>query len=169
MKKTFLLALCVSAAALAQDGPLTTEAKATYESIKNNLVRSAEKVSEADYSFQPTPEVRTFARLVGHVADAQFNMCGSVLGEKPPMSGVEKSKTTKSDLVEALKASVAFCDKAYASVSDANAADMVKMFGRDRSKLGVLYFNISHDNEHYGNMVTYMRIKGIVPPSSERR
>ena len=124
---------------------------------------------EADYGFQPTPEVRTFGRLVGHVADAQFGMCSSVLGEKPPMSGIEKSKTSKADLVEALKASSEFCDKAYDGLADAQAAEMVKMFGRDRSKLGVLYFNIAHDNEHYGNMVTYMRIKGMVPPSSERR
>ncbi len=83
--------------------------------------------------------------------------------------GIEKGKTSKAELVEALKASVQFCDAAYSGTSDANINDASKLFGQDRACGGVLAFNIDHSNEHYGNIVTYMRIKGMAPPSSEPR
>jgi uncharacterized damage-inducible protein DinB len=93
--------------------------------------------------------------------------CSNVLGDGMKPAGVEKSKTTKADLVKALNDSYAYCDKAYDGMTDARAAEMIKFMGRDMAKLTVLSINNAHDDEHYGNMVTYMRIKGLVPPSSE--
>jgi uncharacterized damage-inducible protein DinB len=107
--------------------------------------------------------------LIGHVADAQFMICAAAKGVPRPEVQVEKTKTTKADLVAALKESDAFCDSVFADLTDAKAAEPVKMFGRERARLTVLNMNTSHSNEHYGNIVTYMRIKGLVPPSSEPR
>jgi uncharacterized damage-inducible protein DinB len=134
------------------------------------LTRSADKVSEADYAFKPTKDVRSFGQILGHVADAQYAFCSAVSGEKSPATGsVEKTKTTKADLVAALKDAFAYCDKVYEGMTDASAAQSIKFFGRDTTKLGILAFNNMHDMEHYGNLVTYMRLKNIVPPSSEPR
>lgn len=162
------LFLAVAGAAFAQN-PLSTNSKGMYTGVKNNLIKAAEKMPEENYSFKPVPEVRSFAQLVGHVADAQYLFCSAALGEKNPAPGIEKSKTSKADLTEALKTAFAYCDKAYDGMTDADAATMVTFFGGQRPKLGVLDFNVSHNNEHYGNIVTYMRLKGLVPPSSERR
>jgi len=149
--------------------PLSAGAKGAYNLIKNNLIKSAEKMPEENYAFKPTPEVRSFGQILGHVADAQYMFCSTVLGEKNPAPGIEKSKTSKADLVQALNDAFAYCDKAYNGMTDAHAAELVKFFGRDQAKLGVLAFNTAHDFEHYGNLVTYLRIKGLVPPSSEQR
>ena len=149
--------------------PLSAGIKGMYNSIKNNVIKSAEKMPEENYAFQPTPEVRTFGRLVGHVADAQYLFCSVVTGEKNPAPGIEKGKTSKADLVAALKDAFAYCDKAYDGMTDAHAAEIVKFFGREQAKLVVLAFNNAHNDEHYGNIVTYMRMKGLVPPSSEGR
>ncbi len=148
--------------------PLSAGEKGVYEYFKGDLVKAAEKMPEENYSFKPTPEVRSFGQIVGHVADAQYGFCSTVLGDgtKPP--GIEKSKTSKADLVKALNDAFAYCDKAYDGMTDAHAADMVKFMGRDMAKLTILSINNAHNDEHYGNMVTYMRIKGLVPPSTER-
>jgi len=155
--------------AQAPANPLSAGQKAFFAGVKNNAVRAAEKMPEDLYSFKPAPEVRSFGQLVGHVADAQYLFCAPVLGEKNPMLGIEKSKTAKADLVQALKDAIAFCDKAYDGMTDEQASQVVKLFGRDMAKLTVLSINTGHTDEHYGNMVTYMRIKGLVPPSSEPR
>ena len=148
--------------------PLSAGAKTLYTMTKNNVLKSAEEMPESDYSFKPTDSVRTFGQLVGHVADGQYEFCSSVVGDgtKPP--DVEKNKTTKADLIEGLKTAFAYCDKAYNGLTDAQAASTVKFFGRDMAKLTVLNFNTAHTDEHYGNMVTYLRMKGLVPPSSKR-
>jgi uncharacterized damage-inducible protein DinB len=166
-----VLALLSLAPALAQSpaNPLSSGAKGIYTLVKNYIVGAAEKMPESNYEFRPTPDVRTFGQLVGHVADAQYLFCSTVLGEKNPAPGIEKGKSSKADLVPALKDAFAYCDKAYDGMTDAHAADMVKFFGRDQTKLAGLFFNAAHNDEHYGNMVTYMRIKGLVPPSSEKR
>jgi uncharacterized damage-inducible protein DinB len=152
--------------------PLTAGAKKTYDMIKGNVTKAAAKMPEEHYSFKPTPEVRSFGQLVAHVADANYGFCAVVLGEKPTEGGfggvIEKSKTTKADLEKALAASFAYCDKAHAAMNDAAGAAIVKFFLGEMAKLSVLEFNTSHDFEHYGNMVTYMRMKNLVPPSSER-
>jgi uncharacterized damage-inducible protein DinB len=149
--------------------PLSAGAKGFYNLVKNNILKSADKMPEENYAFKPTPDVRSFGQILGHVADAQYLFCSPVLGEKNPAPGIEKSKTSKADLVQALNDAFAYCDKAYNGMTDAHAADIVKFFGRDQAKLSVLSFNNGHNDEHYGNLVTYLRIKGLVPPSSEQR
>jgi uncharacterized damage-inducible protein DinB len=147
--------------------PLSTGAKVFNEMVTANVVGAAEKMPEASYSFKPTPEVRSFGEIVGHTADAQNMFCAVAAGEKPPATGIEKSKTSKADLVQAVKDAAAYCDKVYSGMTDDHAAELVTMFGRQMSKLTVMSVNTAHLDEHYGNLVTYMRIRGLVPPSSE--
>lgn len=145
----------------------TNAAKTQFGMIKANLSKTAAKVPEELYSFKPTPEVRSFSELIGHVADANFMICAIAAGEQAPQGGFEK-KTAKAELAKALDDSIAYCDRVIAGLDDAKGAAMVKLFGMDMPKLSVIDFNTAHCNEHYGNLVTYMRLKGIVPPSSER-
>jgi uncharacterized damage-inducible protein DinB len=169
---TFLLslALCLKPMeAQSPANPLSAGQKLLYSMIQNNLIRSAEKMPEENYSFKPVPEVMSFGQLLGHVADTQNGYMASILGEKNPMPGAGKSKTTKAELIQVLKDSFAYADKAYEAMTDDQAAQMVKFYGRDQAKLTVLAFNNAHNDEHYGNIVTYLRIKGLIPPSSEPR
>jgi uncharacterized damage-inducible protein DinB len=170
MKLCCLLAV-ISALAmpLGAQNALSASHKSIYMIAKTNVVKAAEKMPEENYSFRPTDSVRSFGQIIGHVADAQYSFCSAAIGEKNPSPGIEKSKTSKADLVEALKAAVAYCDKAYDGMTDAHAGDTIKFFGRESTKLAVLSFNSAHTMEHYGNLVTYMRIKNLVPPSSEGR
>jgi len=147
--------------------PITVSEKGVYSFISGAVVKAAEKMPEENYSFKPTPEVRSFGQLVGHVADANFGFCAEAMGEANPMKNFEKTKTTKADLVAAVKDAVAFCTKAFDEMTDAKGAEMVKLFNFNLAKLTVLSVNTAHTDEHYGNMVTYMRLKGIVPPTSE--
>jgi len=169
--RALLVCLVVPAAVtLAQENPnpLSTWNKGAYGYIKNLIVRSAEKMPEENYSFKPTDSVRTFGQVIGHVADAQYMFCSIALGEKNPGLNIEKTKTSKTDLIAALNGAFAYCDKAYDAMTDATAAQPVKLFGNDTPKLDVLTVNNMHDMEHYGNLVTYLRLKNIVPPSSEQ-
>jgi uncharacterized damage-inducible protein DinB len=159
----FLLSGCM--AAFAQN-PISGGQKFLHNMAKNNIIRAAEKMSEENYSFKAAPDVRSFGQLVGHVADAQYLFCSPVLGKPNPAPGIEKSKTAKADLVQALKDAFAYCDSAYDGLTDAQAGATVKFFGAEQAKTTVLSFNTAHNNEHYGNMVTYMLMKGLVPPSS---
>ena len=152
----------------AQPNPFSTFNKSLYGRIKTILVSSAEKMPEENYNFKPTDAVRSYGQIVGHVADAQYMFCSVSLGEKNPGLKIEQTKTTKADLVAALKDALAYCDKAYESMTDASGSQMVKLFDSDMPKLGVLNVNNMHDMEHYGNLVTYMRLKNIVPPTSEQ-
>jgi uncharacterized damage-inducible protein DinB len=149
------------------DNPLSAWNKFAYGRVKDRLLRSAEKVPEENYNFKPTEAVRTFGQIVGHVADAQYLYCSIELGEKNPAPKIERSKTSKADLIAALKDAFAYCDKAYDGMTDASATQLVKLFEDDTPKLDVLTVNIIHSMEHYGNLVTYMRLKNIVPPTSE--
>jgi uncharacterized damage-inducible protein DinB len=176
MRQTVLtiavLVLCAGATSAqgpAAQNPIAAGQKMLHSMIRTNIIRSAEKMPEEHYAFKPTPEVRSFGQLIGHVADAQYLFCSPVLGKPNPAPGIEKSKTTKADLVQAVKDAFAFCDPAYDGLTDAQAAELVKFFGGDQAKVTVLAFNTAHNNEHYGNIVTYLRTKGLVPPSSEPR
>jgi uncharacterized damage-inducible protein DinB len=131
------------------------------------IERAAEKMPEEEYAFKPDPAVRSFGQVLGHVADANYSFCSGVLGETSPSPGIEKTKTTKAELKAALHDAFAYCNRAYEALTDAGANETVKAFGQERNKLGVLWFNSSHNLEHYGNLVVYMRLKGIVPPSTE--
>lgn len=181
MKKTicFVLGAFVAAplAVLAQQtatapaappaNPISASEAGIYRSISGNVVAAAEEMPEENYSFKPTPEVRTFGQLVGHEADANYMFCSLASGEKNPSTGVEKTKSSKADLVAALKDAVAYCTKTYGAMTDTQGAAMTKFMNFQVSKLSVLSINTAHTDEHYGNMVTYMRIKGLVPPSSQ--
>ena len=148
--------------------PISASTKMIYSMTKSNLLKSAEEMPEENYSFKPVSTVRSFGQLVGHVADAQYEFCSAVVGDTSKHTGIEKSKTSKADLIAALKEGFAYCDKAYDGLTDADAGKTVKFFGHDSPKAGILAFNNAHNMEHYGNMVTYLRIKGLVPPSSQK-
>jgi len=142
--------------------------KAAYNGIKNNLTKAAEKMPDDQYSFKASPDIRTFGALIAHIADAQGRTCAAVAGSTPPQSA--GSKTAKAELVEALKASYEICDGVINSLSDEDATKTVSMGrGGPRSKFAVLWGMIAHSNEEYGYLAVYMRIKGVVPPSSEPR
>lgn len=138
--------------------------KSAYASVKNNILKSAEKMSDENYSYKPTPDVRSFAEVLDHVVSAQMHACGAVLGEQKSASS---DATTKADVLAALNAAFAECDKAYDSLTDANAAEMIKTPRGERSRLGALAGNVAHDNEQYGILSVYMRLKGVLPPSSD--
>jgi uncharacterized damage-inducible protein DinB len=146
--------------------PLTAHAKMMYGGVKVVLLRSAERMPEENYGFKPTEAVRTFGQILGHVADSQFMFCSAALGEKRPALKIEQTKTSKADLVAALKDSLAYCDKAYDGLTDATAAQMVG-HGSGTPKLGLLTVASLHSIEHYGNLIVYLRMKNIVPPSSD--
>lgn len=156
-----------TSAAAPQNNPLSAHNKSLFGGVKKILLRSAEKMPEENYGFKPTEAVRSFGQIIGHVADSQYAFCAVVLGEKNPAPKVELTKTSKSDLIAALKTAFAYCDKAYDGLSDVSAVQMVKSVGGDTPKLGVLSTNNIHTIEHYGNLVTYMRMKNIVPPTSD--
>jgi uncharacterized damage-inducible protein DinB len=141
--------------------------KPLYEQFKGWIIASAEQMPEADYAYQPTAEVRTFGQMVGHVANAGYAFCAGAMGEERPSMPNAEEMTSKAELVEAIKASFAYCDKAYA-MPESKAMEQTTFFGREGSRLWVLNFNVTHIAEHYGNFVTYMRMKGMVPPSSQR-
>jgi len=168
MRTLLICLLATAAVASAQENPLSTWNKVAYGRVKDILLRSAEKVPEESYGFKPMAAVRSFGQLVGHVADAQYLFCSVVLGEKSPAPKVEQTKTSKADLIAGLKDAFAYCDKAYDGMTDAAATQTVKMFGSDTPKLSALTVNNMHNMEHYGNMITYMRLKNIVPPTSEQ-
>ena len=107
------------------------------------------------------------AELYGHVADAMFSMCSTAAGAKPPRTGIEKAVTGKAALVAALKEGVSYCNSVYDSMTDQKGIETVPFFFGPTPRVSVLYFVVSHTYEHYGNLVTYMRLKNIVPPSSE--
>ncbi len=148
---------------------LSAGTKMIYSMTKNDVLKSAEEMPEENYSFKPVSSVRTFGQLIGHVADAQYEFCSPVIGDDKQPPSIEKSKTSKADLIQALKDAFAYCDQAYNGMTDAHAVEMVKFYGRSLPTLTVLDFNNGHSSEHYGNLVTYLRIKGLVPPSSQQQ
>jgi uncharacterized damage-inducible protein DinB len=161
--------LASATVATAQDNPFSTFNKKAYGRVKQMLLASAEEMPEANYSFKPTDSVRSYGQIIGHLADAQYLFCSVALGEKNPELKIEQTKTSKADLIAALNTAFAYCDKAYDGMTDAAGGQMVKFFGNDMPKLGVLSFNNMHNFEHYGNIVTYLRMKNLVPPSSQQQ
>jgi hypothetical protein len=146
---------------------LAAEAKQAYNNIKNNMTKMAEKMPEENYAFQPVKEIRTFGALVGHVADSQARACSATMGEAKSVNAA--SKTTKADLVAAIKESFTICDSAYEALTDANATEGVRAGRGTRTRVSVLNGMVTHSNEEYGYMAVYLRLKGVVPPSSEGR
>jgi uncharacterized damage-inducible protein DinB len=171
MKTLCISLLLLPASLLAQSpsNPLVSGSKAIYTLVSTNVVKAAEEMPEENYSFKPSADVRSFGQVVGHVADAQYGFCGAVLADGTKGPGIEKNKTSKADIVQGLKDAIAYCGKAYAALTDAQAPETVKFFGHDSPKLTILDFNVAHTDEHYGNLVTYLRMKGLTPPSSQGR
>ena len=169
----FLLLTVVAIPLAAQGGAgagnfAVTTARSVWIQSANYVTQSAIDMPEAKYAFKATPEVRSFGQLIGHVAGSQYMFCAAALGEPARAEDeIEKTKTSKADLIAAMKASTAYCEKAYAQ-SDAAARGEITMFGQKQSRLWALILNASHDGEHYGNLVTYLRLNGMVPPSSKQ-
>ncbi|HLB35273.1 MAG TPA: DinB family protein [Gemmatimonadales bacterium] len=170
-----LVLVSTPAAGLAQEmrmahGPdgSVASVRQLYDMTKGWLIRSAENMPETEYAFQPTPEVRSFGQLIGHVANANYLFCSTVKAEKNPSTADFEKTTSKADLVKAIKDAFGYCDGAY-QMSDTKAnTEQVTFFGSmTGSRLWALMFNVAHNSEHYGNLVTYFRLKGMVPPSSQ--
>jgi len=173
----FALSVCaISAQQPATPSPMPTGlarvalgARQRYDNIKRDIADSADAVPESEYSFKPTPQVRSFGELIGHVADVNAWYCGMANGENPSWSDkTEKTARSKADLVKALKAATARCDEVIAKTTADNALSLVPAGQRDQMRIMVILDNVAHLNEHYGNIVTYMRQKGHVPPSTLR-
>ncbi len=167
-----IILLFAASTAWAQSGggnPVVASSKAFYSMVKQDILRSAEKVPEDKYAFKPTDGVRTIGQLLAHVADGQYEFCGAAVGDRE-QKDVEHKAKTKAEIQTALKTAFAYCDGIYANMTDAKALELMPGFGGQKiTRLSMLDFNVVHTNEHYGNLVTYMRIEGIVPPSSEGR
>ncbi len=177
MKTLMLLLTAVSLAgsatgAQAQTGntanPGVNTTRMLWEQLTAYITAAAAELPESTYSYRPTPEVRTFGQLVGHVAGAQYLICAAAMGEPPRKEDdIEKTRTSKADLLAALKASTEYCGRAYQQ-TDRAAQQSTKLFGREQTRLYALVLNATHNAEHYGNIVTYLRLNGIVPPSSRQ-
>ena len=138
--------------------------------VMGYVTAAAEQVPDSSYAYRPAPTVRTFGQLVAHIAGSQDMFCAMALGDKVSDSDViEQTTTGKAALVAALKASIEHCQKAYAMTDADLMKRTVKTFAGERSALWALLYNTVHDDEHYGNIVTYMRMLGRVPPSSQRQ
>jgi uncharacterized damage-inducible protein DinB len=178
MKNIVCLLVALSAApasAQAPTGPvpLSQGLKNQHNAIKRNLTEAAAKMPEEHYAFKPTPDVRSFGELVGHVANANYLLCARAKGEANPSKTDFEKTTAKADLVKALDEAIAYCDAVYSAQTDASVTELLKVPGPNNTTVEVargsgLFANVAHNNEHYGNIVTYMRLKGLVPPSTER-
>lgn len=156
-----------AAPAAAKPAPSAVAALAgSYRSVNRYLLAAAEQLPDSAYAYRPNAQVRTAGELIGHIAYVHNLGCAAALGEPAPSDeNFEKTRTTKAALVEALRSSAAVCDRAFAQ-SDADALGMTKLFG-ERSRISALALVAGHDWEHYGNLVTYIRLLGMVPPSSQ--
>jgi len=175
----FTMSLVLTGLLSAQDrrpldtaNPVSMAITNAWHSARRNLTESADQMPEADYAFKPVDSVRTFGQIVAHVAGASYVYCSAARREKSPFSegDFEKTATTKAAIVKALADSNAYCDAAFDALTDASAGELVpNPFGQGEfPRASALLNNTNHLNEHYGNLVTYFRIKGMVPPSSRR-
>lgn len=169
MRKPILAALAlplVVSTAAAQSH--ANQAGGVWKGVIVNITKAADELSETMYAYKPTPEVRSFGELFAHIAGSQKMYCAMALGEKAPGEGdVEKTAKTKAAIVAALKESNTYCERAYA-VADDKLTAPVDIFGESHPRYYALVANAAHDGEHYGNIVTYMRMNKLVPPSSRR-
>ena len=172
MLKTLLATAAVPflvSTAAAQAPSATSQARTLWKGIIVNVNQAADDISESMYSYRPTPEVRTFGELFAHIAGSQKMYCAMALGDKVGNEDdVEKVAKTKAAIVAALKESNTYCERAYAQTDD-NVKAPVDIFGEQHPRYYALIANASHDGEHYWQLVTYMRMNKLVPPSSRRR
>jgi hypothetical protein len=168
-----LVAATVQAQAPAAGGqqvPLSEGLRRSYATLKMNLTESAQKFGEADYGYRPSPDIRPYGGQLAHVANSQFNACAAARGEKNPHQGtnLEQTMKTRDEIVKALADSFAFCDPAFANLTDQSAVELVQQGQNQVARGSVLTNLIVHGNEEYGILTVYMRTKGMVPPSTER-
>jgi uncharacterized damage-inducible protein DinB len=153
---------------------LANVANSMHSTIRTNLAEAAEAMTESDYVFRPTAEVRAFGQLVGHIASANIFFCSQAAGEKPPTIENYETMSNRAALLKGLKDSLAYCDRVYRSTTDITFGTPVRMGATpgapptETTRGAVLMFNVAHNNEHYGNVVVYMRLRGRVPPSTAR-
>jgi hypothetical protein len=149
-------------------GP-AAEVQRAYAGQMNNILKAAEKMPADQYQYKPTPEVRTFARVVNHVTEAQARSCGVANHTAPAdMVKVPSDTADKDAIIAGLKASFAECDKAFAATTDANFTEMYTAGQNKRSRAALMWGTVSHDSEQYSTLAMYLRLKGLVPPSSEK-
>jgi len=145
------------------------EVQRSYAGVKENILKSADKMPAGDYAYKPVADVRTFARVVNHVSEAQLRSCGAVNGTPADkLATVPPETADKATIITALKASFAECDKAFASLVPGNLQDLFTLGPGKRSRVGLVWGTVSHDNEQYATLALYLRLKGIAPPSSEK-
>jgi uncharacterized damage-inducible protein DinB len=151
---------------------LASVAKSMHATIRRDLAEAAEKMPAEAYSFKPTPEVRSFAQLIGHVINANNFFCSQAAADSPRAPQNFEQVSDKATLVKGLVDALAYCDGVYNATTDATFSQAVKMGGRGQAtqttRGSVLVFNTTHNNEHYGNIAVYLRLKGQVPPSTAR-
>jgi len=150
--------------------PFTSDIRRDYRGVRDYFIRAAEKMPEDKYLFRPSPDVRTFAQQVAHVADDQYNLCAPAKGEhrQAPYTDIESRLSKKADLVVALKDAFAYCDAVYDTMTDSTSLEPSSGM-QGRSRFSYLNWNLWHTWEHYGNIVVYLRMNGLVPPSSEKQ
>ncbi len=163
----FAAVACGAQAPAAPVGP-AAEVQASYNRLKPNVIKAAEKMPDADYQFKPTPDIRTYARIVNHVTEAQQRICSTMNGLVFDPKTVPSDTADKATILAGLKASFDVCDKAYGALTDANIAEQVTLGQGKRSRIGMAWGNVSHDNEQYAELSTYLRLKNIVPPTAEK-
>jgi len=151
------------------DRPVAAALERLWSETIRHITTVAEETAEADYGWRPTEGVRSIGEMIGHIAGAQYLICAAALGDPPrDEDAVERNATTRTALIDALKASTAYCERAYAQPDSALGAD-TELFGQTGTGFYALGMNATHNGEHYGNLVTYLRIRGLVPPSSRPR
>jgi DinB superfamily len=163
----WMVAVCVAQTPAPPVGP-AAEVQASYNRLKPNVIKAAEKMPDADYQFKPTPDIRTYARIVNHVTEAQQHTCSALNGTAFDPKTVPSDTADKATIVAALKASFDNCDKAYGALTDGNIAEAVQIGQGKRSRITMAWGNVSHDNEQYAELSTYLRLKGLVPPTAEK-
>ena len=182
MRKATLMATVLAAGVMAVPAvraqgtaganPVSAAVRTGWDGAKKNLTQSAEAMPEADYGFRPVSTVRTYGQILAHVAGANYVFCSAAKGEKSPFAeeAFEKTATTRAQIMKALADSVAYCDTAYAALDDKRMSETIDMpFGMGKAaRVRALMLNTGHNQEHYGNLVTYLRVKGVVPPSSKQ-
>jgi uncharacterized damage-inducible protein DinB len=182
----FTIAICTlsgTASAQTSDGgfdkllstSLAASTKAMHATIRRDLAEAADAMPAEDFAFKPTPEVRSFGQLIGHIVNANFLFCSQVKGEASPATTNFERAATKAELIKGLNDALAYCDAVYDSTTDANFSQPVSLKGfpgmnptTATTRGLVLMFNTTHNNEHYGNVIVYLRLKGKVPPSTAR-
>jgi uncharacterized damage-inducible protein DinB len=165
---TTALFLFASAMAFGQStSPLIASSQILFHNSMNDVMKSVDKVPDNLWNWRPTPKVRTFGELFAHIADGQYEFCGAAVEGKAVDKGIEKTAKTKAEVSAALTKAFDYCEAGYKTLTDASAVQTVN-FGRPMTRIGVMDFNAAHNMEHYGNLVTYMRMNDIVPPSSKQ-